>query len=251
VVLQWFAVSKRIKVGTNSSTEFGSNPILIDRIWIESAAGSNLILVVQIHTALDHTVDFNERVTVFTTGRACTPSSDIKDGHCLVSGTTPIKSTDATDASRARWLADHVVARCPINRDGCRRMRLIDSQKQPMSADDSGVACITPFVQCFTLSRFLMDVYFLTVHGRSLLVSDRYWIADSEAADFTGSVQSNFGWIVRPLKWSSKITQQSAIMVLAMMWLDKSSVTSYQYSIVIPRYSETLVKNHTHLYLRA
>jgi len=59
-------------------------------------------LVVQIHTALDHTVDFNERVTVFTTGRACTPSSDIKDGHCLVSGTTPIKSTDATDASRAR-----------------------------------------------------------------------------------------------------------------------------------------------------
>jgi len=34
----------------------------------------------------------------------------------------------------------------------------------------------------------LMDVYFVTVHGTSLL-----------AADFTGSVRSNFGWIVRPL----------------------------------------------------
>jgi len=44
-----------------------------------------------------------------------------------------------------------------------------------------------------------MGVYFLTVHGRSLSVSDRYRIADSEAADFTGSVRSNFGWIVRPL----------------------------------------------------
>jgi len=40
----------------------------------------NLILIVQMHTALDRTVDFNERVTAFTTGRACTPSSDIKDG---------------------------------------------------------------------------------------------------------------------------------------------------------------------------
>jgi len=46
----------------------------------------------------------------------------------------------------------------------------------------------------------LMGVYFLTVHGRSLSVSDRYWIADSEAVDFTGSVRSNFGWIVRPLR---------------------------------------------------
>jgi len=43
-----------------------------------------------------------------------------------------------------------------------------------------------------------MDVYFLTVHGTSLLVSDRYWIADSEAADFAGSDRSNFGWIVQP-----------------------------------------------------
>ena len=45
-----------------------------------------------------------------------------------------------------------------------------------------------------------MGVYFLTVHGRSLSVPDRYGIADSEAADFTGSVRSNFGWIVRPLQ---------------------------------------------------
>jgi len=41
--------------------------------------------------------------------------------------------------------------------------------------------------------------YFLPVHGRSLSVSDRYWIADSEGANFTGSVRSNFGWIVQPL----------------------------------------------------
>jgi len=62
------------KVRTDSSTEFGSNPILIDRIRIESAAGSNPILIVQIRTALDRAVDFNECVTAFTTSRACTPS---------------------------------------------------------------------------------------------------------------------------------------------------------------------------------
>jgi len=52
----------RTKVRTDSSTEFGTNPILLDRIWIESAARSNPILIVQIRTALDRTVDFNERV---------------------------------------------------------------------------------------------------------------------------------------------------------------------------------------------
>jgi len=55
----------------DSSTEFGSDPILIDRIRIESATGSNPILIVQIRIALDRAVDFNERVTAFTTGRAC------------------------------------------------------------------------------------------------------------------------------------------------------------------------------------
>jgi len=58
------------KVRTDSSTEFGSDPILIDRIRIESAAGSNPILIVQIRAAVDRAVDFNERVTAFTTGRA-------------------------------------------------------------------------------------------------------------------------------------------------------------------------------------
>jgi len=53
------------KVRTDSSTEFGSCPILIARIQIKSAAGSNLILIVQIRTALDTAVDFNERVTAF------------------------------------------------------------------------------------------------------------------------------------------------------------------------------------------
>jgi len=38
-------------------------------------------MIVQIHKALDRAVDFNERVTVFTTGRACTLSSDIKGGN--------------------------------------------------------------------------------------------------------------------------------------------------------------------------
>jgi len=66
------------KVRTNSSTEFGSNPILIDRTRIISAAESNPILIVQIRTALDCMVDFNERIIAFTTGRACTPSSDIR-----------------------------------------------------------------------------------------------------------------------------------------------------------------------------
>jgi len=57
-----------IKVRTDLSAEFGSNPILIDRIRIESAAGSNPILIVQIRTALDREIEFNERVTAFTTG---------------------------------------------------------------------------------------------------------------------------------------------------------------------------------------
>jgi len=64
------------KVRTDSSTEFGSNPILIDRIRIESAAGSN-----PIRGALDRAVDFNERVTAFTTGRACALIGDIKGGN--------------------------------------------------------------------------------------------------------------------------------------------------------------------------
>jgi len=51
-----------IKVRTDSSTEFGSNPIFIDRIRIESVAGSNPILIVQIRTALDRVLDFNERL---------------------------------------------------------------------------------------------------------------------------------------------------------------------------------------------
>jgi len=42
-------------------------------------------------------------------------------------------------------------------------------------------------------------VYFLTVHQTSLLVSHRYCIAESEAADFAGSIRSNFGWIIQPL----------------------------------------------------
>ena len=51
---------------------------MVDWIRIESAAGSNPILILQIRTGLDRSVDFNERVTAFTTGTACTPSSDIK-----------------------------------------------------------------------------------------------------------------------------------------------------------------------------
>ena len=73
----------KCKVRTDSSTEFGSDPILIDRIRIESAAGSNPILIVQIRTAVDRAADFNERVTAFTTGRA---RSDVKGGYCLVPG---------------------------------------------------------------------------------------------------------------------------------------------------------------------
>ena len=69
------------KVQTDSSTEFGSNPILVDRIRIESAAGSNPILIVQIRIATDRAVDFNECITAFTAGRTCTPSIDINGGN--------------------------------------------------------------------------------------------------------------------------------------------------------------------------
>jgi len=56
------------KVRTDSSTAFGSNPVMIDRIRIELVAGLNLILIVQIRTALDCMVDYNECITAFTTG---------------------------------------------------------------------------------------------------------------------------------------------------------------------------------------
>jgi len=55
------------KVRTDSRTEFGSNLIFIDWIRIKLAAGSNPILIVQIRTALDHAIDFNERITALTT----------------------------------------------------------------------------------------------------------------------------------------------------------------------------------------
>jgi len=58
------------KVRTDLSTEFVSNPVFIVRIEIELVAGLNPFLIVQICTALDRAVDFNERVTAFTTGRA-------------------------------------------------------------------------------------------------------------------------------------------------------------------------------------
>jgi len=49
-------------------------------------------------------------------------------------------------------IGNPVIARCPINGAGCRRTCLIDSRKQPVSAADGGVACTTPFLQCFTFS---------------------------------------------------------------------------------------------------
>jgi len=101
------------KVLTDSNTEFGWNPILIDRIPIESAAGSNPISIVQIRTALDRAVDFNKRVTAFTTSRACIPSSDIKGGkadiqlrcgpahnqcqlHCILCNTITRRDSDSS-----------------------------------------------------------------------------------------------------------------------------------------------------------
>jgi len=58
------------KVRTDLSTEFVSNPVFIVQIQIELVAGLNPFLIVQIRTALDRAVDFNEHVTAFTTGRA-------------------------------------------------------------------------------------------------------------------------------------------------------------------------------------
>jgi len=71
----------------------------MDRIRIESVAGSNPILIIQIRTALDRAIDFNKRLTAFITSTACTLSSDIKGGYCLVPGIAPIRSGDAADAS--------------------------------------------------------------------------------------------------------------------------------------------------------
>ena len=50
-------------------------------IQVLNSAGSNPILIVQIRTALDRAVDFNERIMAFTTGRACMLTSDIKGGN--------------------------------------------------------------------------------------------------------------------------------------------------------------------------
>jgi len=54
------------KVRTDLSTEFGSNPILLDQIRIESVAGLNPIWIVQIRKALYRAVDFNECVTAYS-----------------------------------------------------------------------------------------------------------------------------------------------------------------------------------------
>ena len=43
---------------------------------------SDPIMIVQIRTGLDRSFGFNERVTAFTTGTECTPSSDIKGRIC-------------------------------------------------------------------------------------------------------------------------------------------------------------------------
>jgi len=80
---------------------------------------------------------------------------------------------------------------------------LESSQCQPLTAE-----LCAPHHLCSVLHfRLLMSVYFLTVRGRSLSVSDWYWIGDSEVADFTGLVRSNFGWIVRPLMGTVSITE--------------------------------------------
>jgi len=59
--------------------------------------------------------------------------------------------------------------------------------------------------------------------GRSLSVPDRYWIADSEAADFTGSVWPNFGRIVQPLKiiqMLATVHRSNAVILVASQWHD-------------------------------
>ena len=117
---------------------------------------------------------------------------------CPIIGKRMLKfTTRSADASCAQWLAT------PYRPVSNKRRWLQtyvwltaeSSQCQPLTAE-----LHAPHHFCSVLHfRLLMGVYFLTVHGRSLSVPDRYWIADSEAADFTGSVRSNFGWIVRPL----------------------------------------------------
>ena len=67
-----------------------------------------------------------------------------------------------------------------------------------MSAADSGVACTTLSVQRFTLS-FANGHIFSDGPLKVTVGNDQSLTADSETADFTGSVRSNFGWIVRPL----------------------------------------------------
>jgi len=115
------------KVRTDSSTEFRSNPIFIDRIRMESAAGSNPILIIQICTALDLAVDFNEHVTAFTANRTCMPSSDFKGGYCSVPGTAPVRSrdvklvfsiTDHLSWRDSQLLTDHRSSPCMQNA-GC------------------------------------------------------------------------------------------------------------------------------------
>jgi len=111
--------STSTKVRTDSSTKCESNRILTDRIWIESMAGSNLILIVQNRTALDHVVDFNESVNAFTTGRAtkmarsaqssetsmCTISAEL---HLILCTTTTHRDSnfrhDHRTTGHALWL---------------------------------------------------------------------------------------------------------------------------------------------------
>jgi len=128
------------------------------------------------------------------------PSSDIKGGYCSVPGTAPIRSEDTAGASRAQWLANHVVTQCPIQWRWLQTY-VIDWQPKAAIVSRWQRICVHHTICAAFYDRtlsFANGHYFLKVHGRSVSVSDRYGITDSEAADFTGSVRSNFGWIVRP-----------------------------------------------------
>ena len=82
-----------------------------------------------------------------------------------------------------------------------------------------------------TQRRPLSWVYFLTVHRTSPLVSDSYWNrnTEAEAADFTRSIRSNFGWNVPPLLprhiLENTLCSFPTKLMLIMMLLHKPTVT--------------------------
>ena len=73
-------------------------------------------------------------------------------------------------------------------------------------------------------------IFWWSIEHHCLLVSDRYWFAKAEAANFTGSILCNFGWIVQPLiivvfTWISRCLHVSFVCIFRIQDYNSIKIT--------------------------